>query len=79
MVFDHAIMSTNVKTRTVSLTRELEAFIDDRVASGRFRSASEVVRAALRLLEDDERLREASGRQTDGLTRPVQSRAVPRR
>ena len=38
------------KTRHVSLTPEMEAFIDGRVASGRYRSASEVVRAALRLL-----------------------------
>ncbi len=45
------------KTRNVSLTPEMEAFIDGRVASGRFRSASEVVRAALRLLEEDERKR----------------------
>jgi antitoxin ParD1/3/4 len=45
------------KTRNVSLTPELEAFLDGRVASGRYRSASEVVRAALRLLEDDERRR----------------------
>ena len=33
------------KTRNVSLTPELEAFIDGRVAGGRYRSASEVVRA----------------------------------
>ncbi len=42
------------KTRNVSLTPELEAFIDGRVAAGRYRSASEVVRAALRMLEDVE-------------------------
>ena len=36
----------------------MEALIDRRVASGRFRSASEVVRAALRLLEEDERKRQ---------------------
>ena len=45
------------KTRNVSLTPEMEDFIDGRVASGRYRSASEVVRAALRLLEEDERRR----------------------
>ncbi|HEY8380510.1 MAG TPA: type II toxin-antitoxin system ParD family antitoxin [Microvirga sp.] len=42
------------KTRNVSLTPELEAFIDRAVAAGRYRSASEVVRAALRLLYDQE-------------------------
>ena len=52
-------MPVNVKTRNVSLTPEIEAFIDSRVASGRFRSASEVVRAALRLLEEEERRRES--------------------
>jgi antitoxin ParD1/3/4 len=46
------------KTRNVSLTPDMEAFIDGRVASGRFRSASEVIRAALRLLEEDERKRQ---------------------
>lgn len=51
-------MPPKIKTRNVSLTPEIEAFIAGRVASGRFRSASEVVRAALRLLEEDERRRE---------------------
>jgi antitoxin ParD1/3/4 len=43
------------KTRNVSLTPELEAVVDSKVASGRYRSASEVVRAALRLLDERER------------------------
>ena len=43
------------KSRNVSLTPELEAFVDSTVASGRYRSASEVARAALRLLEEQER------------------------
>jgi antitoxin ParD1/3/4 len=42
----------------VSLTPELERFIGGLVESGRYRSASEVVRAAVRLLEDRERERE---------------------
>ena len=50
------IMPTR-KTRNVSLTPELEAFIDETVASGRYGSASEVVRAALRLLEQEEQRR----------------------
>jgi antitoxin ParD1/3/4 len=44
------------KTRNISLTPELEALVSRKVYSGRYRSASEVVRAALRLLERDESL-----------------------
>lgn len=42
------------KSLNVSLTPELTEFISVRVASGRYHSASEVVRAGLRLLERDE-------------------------
>ena len=42
----------------VSLTPELEKFVTDKVASGRYTSASEVVREALRLLEREEKSRE---------------------
>ena len=38
----------------VSLTPELEKFVTDKVATGRYTSASEVVREALRLLEWEE-------------------------
>ena len=38
----------------VSLTLEFAAYIADRVASGRYQSVSEVVRAGLRLLQRDE-------------------------
>jgi antitoxin ParD1/3/4 len=37
---------------TVSLTPELEKFVSAKVGSGRYNSASEVVREALRLLGD---------------------------
>jgi antitoxin ParD1/3/4 len=40
----------------VSLTPELEASIRQRVGSGRYHDASEVVQEALRLLEEHERL-----------------------
>jgi antitoxin ParD1/3/4 len=40
----------------VSLTPQLEAMIRQRVESGRYNNASEVVREALRLLEEHERL-----------------------
>jgi antitoxin ParD1/3/4 len=46
-------------TRNVNLSPELDHFVAARVKSGRFENASEVVRAALRSLERDERLFEA--------------------
>lgn len=41
----------------VSLTPELEKFVEAKVESGRYTSASEVVREALRLLEEQEQIR----------------------
>ncbi len=41
----------------VSLTPELEQFVADKVKSGRYNSASEVIQEALRLLEEREELR----------------------
>ena len=43
----------------VSLTPELESFVLAKVKTGRYNSASEVVREALRLLEDHEKARAA--------------------
>jgi antitoxin ParD1/3/4 len=45
-------------TMNVSLTPHLEEFVHQTVISGRYQSASEVVRTALRLLEDRERERQ---------------------
>lgn len=47
----------------VSLTTELEKFVNRKVESGRYSSASEVVREALRLLEkhDQERAVQLAG------------------
>jgi len=42
----------NRTTLNVSLTAELGRFVEERVASGRYTTASEVVRNALRLLEE---------------------------
>jgi len=50
-------------TRTslnVSLTPELEEFVQSRVASGRYQTASEVIREGLRLLEEREQTREVA-------------------
>ena len=41
-------------TRNVNLTEALDRFVADRVASGKYENASEVVRAALRELERHE-------------------------
>jgi antitoxin ParD1/3/4 len=43
----------------VSLTPELEKFVSAKVGSGRYSSASEVVREALRLLEEHDSSRAA--------------------
>ncbi len=41
-------------SHNVSLTPELSRFIGGQIASGRYQSTSEVVRAALRLLQNQE-------------------------
>ena len=61
----------------VSLTAELEKFVSAKVDSGRYNSASEVVREALRLLEEHDQARSAQlagfnrelGRRLDSLDR----------
>jgi antitoxin ParD1/3/4 len=50
-------MSTRASLN-VSLTPELDRFVQQRVATGRYQTASEVVREGLRLLEHQERDRE---------------------
>ena len=72
----------------VSLTPELEQYVSAKVESGRYNSASEVVREALRLLEEQEQVRAARlgefnqelGRRLDSLDRgnhvtPTEARA----
>ena len=44
--------------RSFALGEHFEAFIDAQVAGGRYNNASEVVRDALHLLEDQERQRQ---------------------
>ena len=46
-------------TRNVNLTDELDSFVSEKIESGRYENASEVVRAALRTMEREERQFEA--------------------
>ena len=47
-------MATHRTTVNISLTPELDAFLQARVKSGRYQTTSEVIREALRLLERHE-------------------------
>jgi antitoxin ParD1/3/4 len=47
-----------IKVMNVSLTPELEKLVASKVESGLYQSASEVIREGLRLLDDQDRLRE---------------------
>ena len=42
------------RNTSISMGNHFEDFVDDKVASGRFKNASEVIRAGLRLLEEEE-------------------------
>jgi antitoxin ParD1/3/4 len=42
------------RNTSVSLGDHFENFVDDRITTGRFKNASEVIRAGLRLLEEEE-------------------------
>lgn len=48
-----------------TLGRHFEAFVRQQLDSGRYNNASEVIRAALRLLEDQEKLRALRERELD--------------
>lgn len=61
---------SNHASLTVALPEALEAFVHQRVASGRFASASDVVREALTLLARRENDREAA---LDEIRREIQS------
>lgn len=42
------------RNTSISLGNHFEDFVDEKVAAGRFKNASEVIRAGLRLLEEEE-------------------------
>lgn len=46
-------------TRNINLTEHFNDFVEHQISSGRYSNASEIVREALRLLEEHEQEREA--------------------
>ena len=46
-------------TRNINLTEHFDDFVERQVSSGRYSNASEIVRDALRLLEEEEKERRA--------------------
>ena len=56
-------MATHRTTVNISITPELDSFLQSRVQSGRYQTTSEVVREALRLLERQEQERDEAFRQ----------------
>jgi antitoxin ParD1/3/4 len=56
-------VATHRTTVNISITPELDAFLQSRVDSGRYQTTSEVVREALRLLERQERERDEAFQQ----------------
>lgn len=56
-------MAVHRTTVNVSITPELDSFLQNRVKSGRYQTTSEVVREALRLLERQEQEREETLKQ----------------
>ena len=46
-------------TRNINLTEHLDRFVEDRITSGRYGNASEIVREGLRLLEHREQEEQA--------------------
>ena len=72
----------------ISLTHELEALVQEKVRSGLYNSASEVIREALRLLQDQDQLRRVRlealrkeiavgiAQADSGQTRPLDMKAI---
>jgi antitoxin ParD1/3/4 len=50
---------SSMPTRNINLTEHFDHFVERQVSSGRYSNASEIVREALRLLEEQEQQRRA--------------------
>jgi antitoxin ParD1/3/4 len=59
------------KNTSISLGEYFESFVQERISEGRFKNASEVIRAGLRLLEEEEnRIASLKGAIQSGLESP---------
>jgi antitoxin ParD1/3/4 len=58
-MIDYGRRDASMPTRNINLTEHFNAFVERQVSSGRYSNASEIVRDALRLLEEQEQIREA--------------------
>ena len=70
--------SGQARAMNISLTGELERLVQRKVESGRYRSASEVIRAGLRLLEreDEARLTEIRAQVQAGIAQAERGELV---
>ena len=61
----------------VSLTPQLEEFVKTKVQGGRYQTASEVVREALRLMEERDRYRELRAAVAEGAEQIERGETIP--
>lgn len=68
------------RNTSISLGDHFEDFVDDKIATGRFKNASEVIRAGLRLLEEEEiKIQQLKRAITDGIESGVAKRFDPKK
>jgi len=68
------------RNTSISLGDHFEDFVDDKIATGRFKNASEVIRAGLRLLEEEEiKIQQLKSAITDGIESGVAKRFDPKK
>ena len=68
------------RNTSISLGDHFEDFVDDKIATGRFKNASEVIRAGLRLLEEEEiKIQQLKIAINDGIESGVARRFDPKK
>lgn len=68
------------RNTSISLGDHFEDFVDDKIAAGRFKNASEVIRAGLRLLEEEEiKIQQLKNAVTEGIESGVARKFDPKK